>query len=546
MTMFNAASWLVERHVDQGHGDRLAVTGPAGDRTYADLAADLWAAGNGLADAGVEVGDRVLMVVNDEPAFPAFFLGAMRRGMVAVPVSTMLTAGDVAVIAADCQATALVLSATYLGHLPAVLAATPSIRVVFVCGALSPPTGGLGPALEVPDVDLGVEVRAWEGCDDRTVPAAPTTQEETAAFWLYTSGTTGKPKGAIHRHASIRSTAETYGRTVLAAGRDDRFYSVAKLFFAFGLGNALTFPFAVGGTAVLDPARPTPATVAANAATYRPTFFFAPPGFCAALVDAGVDASSLATVRYGVTAGETLPADLWRRFRDRFGVEILDGLGTTEALHIFCSNHPGDIRPGSTGRPVAGYECKLLDEVGAEITTADTPGFLHVRGGSIASGYWQRPEATAAAFVDGWLRTGDVYSCDADGYYRYFGRNNDLIKPGGIWVSPAEVEAALMAHDDVLEAAVVGHRDDDGLEISVAFVVPRAGRTIDADVLLAHCRKEMAAFKRPRRIIAVDALPKTATGKVRRFALRDLLASGEPVGSAAAGGGAAPAGHGAP
>jgi benzoate-CoA ligase family protein len=533
MNGFNAASWLVERHVDEGRGDRLAITGPAGDRTYTELAGDLWGAGHALADAGVQPGDRVVMVVDDEPAFPAFFLGAMRRGMVAVPVSTMLTPGDVATIAADCQAAALVLSAAYLGHLPSILATTPSITAVFVCGGLVPGGSAAGPAPASvpgsPHAGLGVEVRSWDGGRERSRPEEAGTDDGTPAFWLYTSGTTGTPKGAIHRHVSLKATAETYARTVLDAGPEDRFYSVAKLFFAFGLGNALTFPFAVGATAVLDPGRPTPATVAANAATYRPTLFFAPPGFCAALVDSSVESPSLETVRFAVTAGETLPADLWRRFEQRFGVQILDGIGTTEALHIFCSNHPGDIRPGSTGRPVVGYECKLLDEEGREITAADTPGFLHVRGNSIASGYWQRPEATAAAFVDGWLRTGDVYSRDAEGYYHYFGRNNDLIKPGGIWVSPAEVEATLLAHEDVLEAAVVGHRDEAGLEISVAFVVPRAGRTIDPDALLAHCREQMAAFKRPRRIVAVDALPKTATGKVRRFALRQQLSAGGVV-----------------
>ncbi|MDQ2725040.1 MAG: benzoate-CoA ligase family protein [Actinomycetota bacterium] len=512
---FNAASWLVERHLDEGRGNSTAIVSDAGARSYEQLAGDIWAAGNGLAAAGVRPGERVVLVMNDEPALPALFLGAMRIGAVAIPVSTMLTAGELAVIAADAEAAALVVSDAYAGHVATIVAGAPTIRVVVTAG---PPAS----------VDVGpdpIPVVAWADCGDRTPPPDPGTDDDTAALWLYTSGTTGKAKGAIHRHASLRATADNYARSVLGAGPEDRFYSVAKLFFAFGLGNALTFPFAVGGTAILDPGRPTPTRVAELAQRFEPTLFFAPPGFCAALVDSGVDASVLASVRLAVTAGETLPADLWRRFRDRFGVEILDGIGTTEALHIFCSNHPGDIRPGSTGRPVAGYECKLLGEDGAEVTAANTPGFLQVRGASIALGYWGRPEATAMAFVEGWLRTGDVYTRDAEGYYAYFGRNNDLIKPGGIWVSPAEVEAALMIHDDVLEAAVVGQRDTDGLEISVAFVVARAGRSIDPDALLLHCRARMAAFKRPRRIVVVDELPKTATGKVRRFALRDALAT---------------------
>lgn len=508
---FNAARWLVERHVEEGRGDSPAIASDAGDRTYAELAGDLWAAANGLAALGVTPGDRVMLVMDDEPALPAFFLGAMRIGAIAIPVSTMLTADDLAVIAVDSAAVVLVVSAAYRDKVAAITEAAPSIRGVVVAGD--------GPAV------ASVPVHDWATFTDRSAPPAPATEGDSAAFWLYTSGTTGKPKGAIHRHASLRATAETYARTVLAAGPEDRFYSVAKLFFAFGLGNGLTFPFAAGATAILDPSRPTPAGVADLVARRQPTLFFGPPGFCRALLDAAVDPSAFASVRFAVTAGETLPADLWRRFRERFGVEILDGLGTTEALHIFCSNHPGDIRPGSTGRPVEGYELELIDESGEVVTEPDAPGFLHVRGESIASGYWDRPEATANAFVDGWLRTGDVYTRDADGYYHYYGRNNDLIKPGGIWVSPAEVEAVLAAHDDVLEAAVVGERDAEGLESAVAFVVARADRTIDVDALGAHCRAEMAAFKRPRRIIVVDELPKTATGKVRRFALRDSLES---------------------
>jgi acyl-coenzyme A synthetase/AMP-(fatty) acid ligase len=224
-----------------------------------------------------------------------------------------------------------------------------------------------------------------------------------------------------------------------------------------------------------------------------------------------------------VTAGETLPAELYRRFTGRFGTEMLDGIGSTEALHIFCSNHPGDVRPGWTGRPVAGYELRLLDERGREITTADTSGALWVRGASVAAGYWQQPELTAETFVDGWLRTGDVYQRSADGYWRFVGRNSDMIKAGGIWVSPAEVEGVLLEHADVLEAAVVGGRNADGLEVTVAFVVPRQGRTVDPVALDGHCRDRMASYKRPRQIHIVSALPKTATGKIQRFALRAKL-----------------------
>ena len=349
--------------------------------------------------------------------------------------------------------------------------------------------------------------------------------ETDPGFWLYSSGTTGTPKGAMHRHATSRRPPEPTPRHVLEITPDDRCFSVAKLFFAYGLGNSLTFPFSVGATTVLNPSRPTPAGVAALVARERPTLFFARPGFCAALLDADVDPATLASVRLGVTAGEALPAELHRRFTARFGFPVLDGIGSTEALHIFVSNRRGAERPGTSGTLVPGWEAKLLDEHDAPIDEADTPGFLHVKGQSIATGYYERPDATALAFRGEWLRTGDVYTVSDDGYWTFLGRNNDMIKAGGIWVSPAEVENVLVQHHDVLEAAVVGARNADGLETVVAFVVPRSGRTIDAAAIDAHCRERMAAFKRPRRVVAIDALPKTATGKVQRFALRDRLTS---------------------
>ncbi len=243
------------------------------------------------------------------------------------------------------------------------------------------------------------------------------------------------------------------------------------------------------------------------------------------MADAGLDPGTFETVRLTVTAGEALPAELMRRFTARFGTEMLDGIGSTEALHIFCSNHPGDVRPGTSGRPVEGYELRLLDDEGTEVFEPDTPGNLWVRGGSVAAGYWQRPEITASTFVDGWLRTGDVYLRSADGYYTFYGRNSDMIKAGGIWVSPAEVESVLIEHPDVMEAAVVAGTDRDELETVVAFVVARPGCTVDPGAIEAHCRERMASFKRPREVHAVDSLPKTATGKIKRYALREMLAA---------------------
>jgi benzoate-CoA ligase family protein len=509
---FNAAAWLVDRHVAGGRGQSVAFAGPGGSLTYQDLQRLVWAASHGLEGLGVAPGDRVLMVVDDEPAFPAVFLGAMLMGAVPIPVSTMLRPAEVAALAADSEAVAAVASARYAGHLPAMADASSHLRAAVVVG----------------DADAGagrLAVTPWSDFDDTGERTPALTGTSSPGFWLYTSGTTGTPKGAIHRHGDIRAVAETYGRQVLGIAADDLCYSVAKLFFAFGLGNSLFFPLSVGAASVLDPDPPTPARAADLLARHRPTLFFAPPGFCAAMVEAGLAADTLTSVRYTVTAGEALPAEIMRRFTARYGTEMLDGIGSTEALHIFCSNQPGDVRPGTSGRPVIGYELKLVDDGGAEVTEPESPGYLWVKGDSIAAGYWHRPEITSATFVDGWCRTGDVYIRSADGYYRFFGRNSDMIKAGGIWVSPAEVENVLLSHPDVLEAAVVGGRDAGGLETVIAFVVPRQGARIDAGELETHCRAAMASFKRPRVIRVVESLPKTATGKIQRYALRERLAT---------------------
>jgi benzoate-CoA ligase family protein len=518
VTPFNAAAWLVDRHVDSGRGGSVAFSCLGREMTYAELQRATWAAAERLASLGVVEGDRVIMLVADEEAFPATFLGAMRMGAVPVPVSTMLRATEVAALAADSEAVALVVSAKYGGYLEEVTSAAPSIRACVVIGE---PTGGAG----------AVPVHSWSNLECVESVETAATSDDTPAFWLYTSGTTGTPKGAIHRHGDVKVVCDTYAATVLGIGQGDVCYSVAKLFFAFGLGNALFFPLSVGAAAVLDPEPPTPARAAELAARHRPSLFFAPPGFCAAMVDAGLSADTLSSVRYTVTAGECLPAEVMRRFTSRFGTEMLDGIGSTEALHIFCSNHPGRVRPGTSGETVSGYSLELRSEDGAVMDEPDVPGYLWVRGDSVAAGYWRRPEVTAATFVDGWLRTGDVYSRSEDGYWRFVGRNSDMIKAGGIWVSPAEVEGVLLEHDDVLEAAVVGGRNPDGLEVVVAFVVGRQGHTPDVSSIEDHCRERMASFKRPRHVHVIDSLPKTATGKIRRFALRERLAAGAPAGS---------------
>jgi benzoate-CoA ligase family protein len=519
---FNAAAWLVDRHVADGRGDHVAVICGEQRLTYAELQAEVLRAASGFAALGLRAEERVLMVADDETGFLAAFLGAMRMGAVPVPVSTMLRSDDLAGLAVDARARLVVTSEAHAGHLATIVAAAADtlLGAVLIGGAALP--APLAPS-ELPVRRLGEG-----GSADPVDPAG--TWDESPGFWLYTSGTTGVPKGAMHRHVDLRATYETYARHVLEVGPDDRCFSVAKLFFAYGLGNSCTFPLAAGATTVLSPAPPTPAGVVQLLRRDRPTLFFASPGFVAALLDAGATAEDLASVRLAVTAGESLPGELHRRATERFAVPFLDGIGTTEALHIFCSNRPGAERPGTSGTLVPGYEAELVDDHGRPIIEPDTPGYLRIRGESVATGYWCRSEATRAAFQGDWLRTGDVYVRTADDYWKFLGRNNDMIKAGGIWVSPAEVENALLQHPSVLEAAVVGARDDAGLETVVAFCVGRSGAAIDPDELLAHCRSVMAAFKRPRRVVVVDELPKTATGKVQRYALRRRL---DPAGQQA-------------
>jgi benzoate-CoA ligase family protein len=509
---YNAAAWLVDRHLDDGNSDRLAIV--CGDERlrYADVAKGVWRAQHALASLGVRAGDRIAMVVNDEPGFVSWFAGGLRSGAVPVPLSTMLTSDDLGRIVQDSGAQVVVLSAALASHLPTIAKYAEGVRAAVVLGDA---------AVEA----APVEVHEWSAFDDDSEAPVASTSGESSAFWLYSSGTTGLPKGVMHRHASLEATANTYARTVLDITPDDRCHSIAKLFFAYGLGNSLTFPFSVGATTILNPGRPTPPSVTDIVAAERPTLFFASPGFLAGLLDAEAPVDAFSSVRTTVTAGEALPAELQRRFSERYGHPVLDGIGSTEALHIFLSNHRGAERPGTSGTPVDGYDLQLLDDAGREVADADAPGYLHVRGPSIASGYWQREDATRAAFVGEWLRTGDVYTRSADGYWTFLGRNNDMIKAGGIWVSPAEVEGVLVEHPDVLEAAVVGGRDADGLEMTVAFVVARSGHQIDAASIDAHSRTRMAAFKRPRRVIEVDSLPKTATGKIQRYALRERLAA---------------------
>jgi benzoate-CoA ligase len=372
-----------------------------------------------------------------------------------------------------------------------------------------------------PEVAHVVSTDAWgeltgRGGDGR----AQGTWAESPGFWLCTSGTTGIPKLAMHRHVDLRITVETYAANVLGITAEDRCYSVGPMFHAYGLGNSLTFPFAVGATSVLEPTRPpTPELVAGIVHREQPTLFFCIPTFYAALNAADLPADTFASVRYGVSAAEPLPAETFTRFRDRYGVTILDGIGSTEMLHIFLSNGPGSVRPGTSGVPVPGYEVRIIDDAGADQPPGE-PGELVVRGESAAVGYWCRSERSRATFEGAWTHTGDLYVRDDTGFHTYLGRTDDMLRVAGEWVSPAEVEAVLMEHAGVLEAAVVGERDDAGILRPIAYVIPQAGAEPAPDELIAFCRDRLAGYKRPRRVLLVSDLPKTATGKIQRYKLR--------------------------
>jgi benzoate-CoA ligase family protein len=474
---FNLTSYFVDRHIAEGRGSRTAIVSEGVRYTYAQIQALVNQAGNGLRRAGVEPGDRVLIVLPDSPEFVAAFFGAIKIGAVAVPTSTALRPADYAYLAAESQA-----------------------KIVIA--------------------ELGWQAETPAPQELDCVPTSP----DDPAFWLWTSGSTGPPKAAVHRQQDWLACCEGYARGVLDMRSGDVTFSSAKLFHAFGLGNGLMFPFYVGATTVLYPGKPQAHALLACAQECRPTLFFAVPTHLAAILHEtdAVCPYDLSGVRLGVSAAEPLPAEIVRRWRERFGFEVLDGIGSTEVLHIYISNRPGDVRPGSSGVPVPGYEVRIADESGRELPAGET-GDLWVRGRSNATHYWNRPQLTAQRMRDGWFFSGDKYRVDADGYYWYAGRSDDMFRVSGEWVSPIEVESALIAHPAVLEAAVVARPGADGLPMPCAFVTLKrpegAGEEL-AGELHRFLHQRLTGYKRPRRIEFLDELPKTATGKVQRYKLR--------------------------
>jgi benzoate-CoA ligase family protein len=509
VTLFNACEYLLDRHVAAGDGDRLALTGVGGDLSYGQLHDRVVRTAAGLRAIGLQPEQRILMCMADSPEFVIVYLAAMRMGAVPVPVSTMTHADGLAELLRDSRARLLAVTHEFGDLASAAITEAPELT-----GVVAGPGARLvtdRPVHHLDDLD---------GDDHSSYP----TTADSPAFWLYTSGTTGLPKGAMHRHGSIQYTCETYGTQVLGITADDRCLSAAKAFFAYGLGNSVLFPLAVGAAAILEPAPSRPDTIAERAQKYGATLFFAGPTFFANMLRAQLPGDALAGVRIAASAGEALPASLCRRWTSHFGVDILDGIGMTEMLHIFLSNRAGQVRPGTTGVAVPGYDLKILGADGHEVERG-TPGTLFVRGASTATGYWSRYDASRQVFQGEWLRTGDTYVQDADGYYACLGRTGDMLKASGIWVSPAEVEARLLAHDAVAQAVVVAAVDVDGLEKPVAYVVRHGDKTATEDELITFCRAGLPSFKRPRKIVFVDAYPTTATGKIRRVELRAMAAT---------------------
>ncbi len=500
---YNVSEWLVDRHVDSGNGDRVAIRAGGESVTYAEVLDHVEAAAAGLRALDVRPEERVAMVMLDSVEFVAVFLGAMRIGAVPVPMNPLLPGRDLGVIVADSRARVVAISGEREASLADLREGSPEVTTVVTTGEST--EGKIGWSDFVADGIDGSVANTWA---------------ESPGFWLCTSGSTGQPKLAMHRHADIPATCETYADQILGVTEDDVFYSVGPMFHAYGLGNSLTFPFSVGATAILEPTRPpTPQLVADVVSTEQPTLFFCIPTFYAALLAAELPDDAFASVRYGVSAAEALPAETFERFRDRFGVTILDGIGSTEQLHIYLSNSPDSLRPGTSGQPVPGYKLRIIDENDEE-QAADTPGQLVVRGPSAATGYWCRSATTRSTFEGEWMRTGDLYSADADGFYTYLGRVDDMLRVGGEWVSPAEVEGVLIEHVNVLEAAVVGQPDDQNVTRPVAYVTAIDGAVLSEEALIEHCKERLAGFKRPKVYNFPDSLPKTATGKIQRFKLR--------------------------
>jgi benzoate-CoA ligase family protein len=509
---YNFAADILKRNLDAGRGDKAAYIDHRGSYSYATLAGRVERFGNVLRALDIRPEERILICLLDTIDWPTVFLGAIKAGVVAVPVNTLLTEDDYRFMLDDSRARLLIISEELLPKFAKAIETNKTLAHVIV-------SGDAGKAQQSGHQQLDDLMQAA-----KTDPfTAPTTRDDMC-FWLYTSGSTGRPKGAVHTHADLKLTDDLYAGPILGITENDVCYSVAKLFFAYGLGNALTFPMSAGATTVLLPARPTPDAVAEILKKHDVTVFYAVPTFYAGfLASAAAPERTDVKMRRCVSAGEALPPDVGRRWSERYGVDILDGIGSTEMLHIFLTNRPGDVKYGTSGKRLAGYDLRLVDDDGTIVTKPGEMGELQARGPTSAMMYWNNREQSRSTFLGEWTRSGDKYVEDEDGYFVYCGRRDDMLKVSGMYVSPFEVEGVLQSHPDVLEAAVVGWPDTDKLIKPKAFVVLKTAAGADdvlAKTLQDHCKQKLAAYKYPRWLEFRTELPKTATGKIQRFKLR--------------------------
>jgi 4-hydroxybenzoate-CoA ligase len=534
----NAAAYFVDRHQAGPAGAKAAFieTGPCGRTiTYQDLAAQTGRMAALYERHGLRAEDRAAMLVLDQIEFPIVFWGSMKAGIVPIPLNTLLPAEVYNAILMDSRVRALFVSAELLPTVAPILAGNPYLRAVFVIdrGKAGAPAsssflGGDNAKQRngAKTLDFATELAASEGRPTLTV------SEDESAFWLYSSGTTGAPKGVRHVHGSLKFTADTYAREVLGIEEQDIVFSAAKMFFAYGLGNAVTFPMSVGATTVLLPDWPSTGSVLEVIEQARPTIFCAVPTLYAALVAKfeGKPPKGIDRLRRCISAGEALPEEVGKRWKRIIGVDILDGVGSTELLHIFLSNRPEDVVYGTSGVAVPGYGLRLVNEQGNQVEPGEI-GELLVSGASAADGYWNQREKSRSAFEGNWTRTGDKYVLREDGRLVYCGRTDDMFKVSGIWVSPFEVEQTLVSHPSVLEAAVVAQRDADGLEKPKAYVVLAPGASSEgiAEALKAHVQDKVGKWKYPRWVEVVSQLPRNTTGKILRFKLRENHGAGHLV-----------------
>ncbi len=546
---YNAVSDFIDSHISQGRGGKIAFIDPQRSITYSELHDRSVRFAHALQALGIEPEQRVVLLLNDTVDYPVAFWGTLRAGCVAIPLNVYLTLPQYAYILTDCRVRALVVEISHFETIRPVLDALPHRPVVIVvedgqsASSRSPSSRPSTCSERATSQDLYARHKAgrdgyklaqrFENLIARadTTPLVADTLSDEVACWLYTSGSTGDPKAVKHVHSSFMATAKLFGQGVLGICENDVVHSASKLFFSYGLGNAMSFPLSVGATAVLWPRRPSPEGVFEMLRRDRVTIFYGVPSLYAALLShhqickgAGSD-----RLRICVSAGEALPARIGERWREIVGVDVLDGLGSTEMLNTFLSNRPEDIRYGSTGKPVPGYEVRIVDDNGNDVADGEI-GELIVRGPSAGEGYWNQREKSRRTFAGEWTHTGDKYRRDAEGYFYYCGRADDMFKVSGMWVSPFDVEAALISHEAVLEAAVIGKEDADGLIKPKAFIVLRNGYSADDSLLeklKLHVKNKAGAWKFPRWIELREQLPRTSTGKIQRFKLRqeDLRAA---------------------